>query len=257
MRTSTIKHIIFSSILLIASIANAQQALKDDPNIPEAPNPPKLVNDLAGMLNDFDKSRLETKLVDYNDSTSTQIAVVTVESIGDYAIDDYAIRLGRKWGIGNSKNNGILLLIAKNERKIDIELGYGIESYITDGDAKRIIDDIITPNFKAGNYYNGIDEATNAMIGLLQGTYTYESTQNGDFPIFPILIFIGIFILFIIIASKSKGGGSGGGYTGNRGGWTWTTTGGSGWSGGGGGSSGGFGGFGGGSFGGGGASGGW
>lgn len=257
MKIKLFKHIFFVLLILVGFTTIAQQALKDDPNIPEVPNPPTLVTDFAGMFSDFDKSKLETKLVDYNDSTSTQIAVVTVNSIGDYAIDDYAIRLGRKWGIGNSKNNGILLLIAKDERQMDIETGYGIEAYITDGDAKRIIDEIITPNFKAGNFYQGVDEATNTMIGLMQGAYTFEETQSGEFPIEVLLVFILIFIIFIIIASKSKGGGNGGSFTGNRGGWTWTNTGGgSSWSGGGG-SSGGFGGFGGGSFGGGGASGSW
>ena len=254
--------VFFTMLMLILSISiQAQEDFSDDKNIPERPNPPKLVNDFAHMFKDYDAYLLEQKLVAYDDSTSTQIAVVTVETLNGYAEDDYALRLGRKWGIGQKgKNNGILVLISKEERAISIELGYGIESYITDTDAKRLIDNVMIPYFKQGEYFTGVDIATSDLIAMLQGTYQNDelNSNNGDFTTF-IIIFIIILIFIIFISSKTNGGG--GNYTGGSGGWTWTSGSGSGWSGGSswGGSSGGggFGGFGGGSFGGGGASGRW
>lgn len=237
--------------------------------IPEKPKPPRLVNDfVGGLLNDTQISALENKLVAYNDSTSTQIAVVIVNSTGPYDIADYALQLGRKWGVGQEgKNNGIVLLWAAGDRKVTIQTGYGMEGALPDIYAKRIISNIITPNFKAAQYYEGLDEATTAIINYAKGEYKAEPKEE-DFPAGMVFTFFLVVLIFIIIASRNKGGG-------NRGGgksilsdsaWPYTTYTGWGrqsghWGGGfgggfGGGSrGGGFGGFGGGSFGGGGASG--
>jgi uncharacterized protein len=159
-------------------------------------------------------------------------------------------RVGQK-----DKDNGILILVAKDERKVDIEIGYGLESYITDYDTKNIIDEIIVPAFKQSNYYEGLDLATNRIIAQLQGTYSASSstpaTESSGISYIIIIIVI-IFIVIIIISGSSSG--TGGGLSGGSG-WTWSSGGGSSWSGGG--SSGGFSGFGGGSFGGGGSSGSW
>lgn len=260
-----IKQIFFVSILLfLPFILLAQEDFSNDKNIPERPSPPKLVNDFAKLFNEFDAYKLEDKLVAYNDSTSTQIAVVTVETLNGYAEDDFALRLGRKWGIGQKgRNNGILVLIAKEERAVSIELGYGVESFITDTDAKRLIDNVMIPYFKSGDFYGGVDAATNDIIAMLQGTYQNDIVNAGDdnFTKYLIIGFIIFLVLLFLISASTKGGGNGGSYTGGSGGWTWTSGGGSSWSGGsswgGGSSSGGFGGFGGGSFGGGGASGRW
>lgn len=226
-----------------------------DEDIPEKSNPPKLVNDYTHTLSSSELALLEEKLTAYDDSTSTQIAVVLVPTTHDYSIEDYAIRLGRKWGIGqNDKDNGILLLVAKEDRNIDIETGYGVEGYISDADARAIISELITPNFRNGDFYSGLDLATTRMIDLMSGTYK-ASPESESFPIWVVLLFLFIVLLILYISSKSKKYG----YTYHGGGWN--TTGGSGWGGnwGGGSSSGGggFGGFGGGSFGGGGASGSW
>lgn len=256
------KALIFLIVVFFSCSIYAQEDFSNDKNIPERPNPPKLVNDFAALFNDFDKYKLEEKLVAYNDSTSTQIAVVTIETLNGYAEDDYAVRLGRKWGIGQKgKNNGVLILVAKEERAISIELGYGIEQYITDTDAKRLIENVMIPNFKQGNFFGGVDAATTDIIAMLQGTYQQDgavASADDDMVSYVIFALIVIFIIIIIIASFTKGGG--GNYTGSSGGWTWTTSSGSGWGGsswGGSSSGGGFGGFGGGSFGGGGASGRW
>ena len=230
--------------------------------MPEKPSPPKLVNDATGTLTQQQIDALERKLVAYDDSTSNQVVVVIIPTTGEYGVEEVALNILREWGVGNKdKNNGVVLLIAKNDRKIRIETGYGLEGAIPDVTAKSIIDNDLTPNFKAENYYRGIDEATNSIIQAAAGEYkapaNYGSKKSiGKSP------FIGVIAVILIIIFLSMGApGSGtyvsrGGYRGwNTGGGGWSGgSGGGGWSGGGGG---GFGGFGGGSGGGGGASGGW
>jgi len=238
-------------------------------DIPERPDPPRLVNDfVGGLLSDTQISALENKLVAYNDSTSTQIAVVIVKTTEPYDISDYTLQLGRKWGVGQQgKNNGIVLLWAPGDRKVTIQTGYGMEGALPDIYAKRIISNIIAPNFKDLQYYEGLDQATTAIIDYAKGEYKADPKED-DFPVGGIFLFFLVIVIFIIISSRNKGGGNRGGGRNilNDSGWPYTTYTGWGrqsgsWGGGfgggfGGGSrGGGFGGFGGGSFGGGGASG--
>lgn len=240
------------------------------------PNPPRLVTDVAGILSEAEKSALEQKLVAFDDSTSNQIAVVVIKSLEDRPIEDYATKLFRTWGIGNKKTqNGVLLLVAVDDRKVKIEAGYGLEGAIPDIVAGDIIRTRISPAFKAGNYYKGIDEATDALAQAAVGEYKVarkknKSSRDGDNPL--LVFFIILIIVGIILAGIGGGGGFGGGrrrrndfgslaegiilgslLNGGRGGGGW----GGGGFGGGGFGGGGFGGFGGGSSGGGGASGGW
>jgi len=259
------KRLLLLLFLIVSVFAKAQ----NDKDIPARPNPPKLVNDFTNTLTPEQIQALEQKLVAYDDSTSSQIAVVFVNSLSGYDVSDYALQLGRKWGVGGKDHsNGIILLVAKDDHKITIQVGYGLEGAIPDVTAKSIIDNDLTPNFKEGNFYRGIDDATDDIIKAAAGEYKAAAGQNKKgkgLPIGGLIIFL--IILFSIFGSR--GGGRGGmmsrrGY-GNF--WTGAIIGsmlgggsrGSGWSGGGGssGGGGGFGGFGGGSFGGGGASGGW
>ncbi|MGN7821614.1 TPM domain-containing protein [Chitinophaga sp. 22536] len=234
-------------------------------NIPPRPNPPTLVNDFAGILLKDEDERLEQKLVAYDDSTSTQIAIVTLKSVGDYDVSQVALKILRDWGIGRKgKNNGILILVSMEDRKIRIETGYGMEGAVPDAVANEIIAQIIKPAFREGQYYQGLDKAVDAIIKAAAGEYKGDPRQSKP-GISPGAIFLLILVIVIIISIISRGGGGGGGTTYNRrGGWIWPVIGsmggfgrggGGGWSGGGGG--GGFGGFGGGSGGGGGASGSW
>ena len=237
---------------------------QDKPNdavIPDRPNPPRLVNDFAGMLQPTERSQLEQKLRTYNDSTSTQITIVIVKTTQPYPIGDFAFQVGRKWGVGQKgKNNGLVLAWATDDRKIYLATGYGLEGAIPDAVANRIIKNILSPAFKQQQYYQGLDDATTEIIKRASGEYKAEESSDdggGGGPFFFFLI-IGIIILIVIISRRNGGGGNryrggGGGpiffppttYSGwgsSSGGW-----------GGGGSSGGGFGGFGGGSFGGGGA----
>ena len=251
--TSLMNKILFFFLLSVQLIVNAQTLDKE--GIPEVPQPYALVNDFAGLISEDNKQSLEKKLLAFNDSTSNQIYVITVNSIGDYSIEDFALRTARKWKIGQKdKNNGILLLISKNDRKVDIEVGYGLESAVTDYDSKHIIEDILVPAFKQSNYHLGIDMATDRLMGLIQGTYVTEAEKNVPIPywVFILIAVVLIFILILVFSGKPGMGPGGTAWTYSSGG-AWSSSGGSSWGSGGGG----FGGGSGGSFGGGGSSGGW
>ncbi|HEY6900953.1 MAG TPA: TPM domain-containing protein [Puia sp.] len=253
--------------------------------VPAPPNPPRLVNDFAHVMTADQIGSLERKLVDYDDSTSVQIAIVTVPSIGDNALEDYALQIFRTWGIGNKKtNNGVLVLAAIKERKVYIQTGLGMEGAIPDVTAKSIIDNEIVPNFKGqdqDNYYRGFSHAADALIKAAAGEYKAPDGYSkrgrngrGGGAGNIIGLFFFIFIILIVFIGRNRGGGGGGGglfggsgilpfIIGNMvgrgfrgGGSDWGGGGGGGWSGGDSGG-GGFGGFGGGDSGGGGASGSW
>ena len=232
---------------------------------PPAPSdPPRLVNDYTGTLGTNEVAMLERKLVAYDDSTSTQIAIVIENSLEGDDIFEYSHRLAQSWGIGREgKDNGILIYVALADRRLYIQTGYGAEGFLPDALARRIVDNVIVPNFRQGNYYRGLDEATSVIIKLGSGEYQNDQVYEDEFP-WGFLIILAIFILIIILINRGGGGGyyRGGRYDSDRGGWIilgpGRGVGGGGWSGGGGGfGGGGFGGFGGGGFGGGGAGGSW
>jgi uncharacterized protein len=234
--------------------------------IPERPSPPKLVNDFAGIMQSSEVATLEQKLVAFNDSNSTQIAIVTIKSIEGYDIADYAFKLGEKWGVGQKgKDNGILIVVAPNDRKVFIATGYGAEEYVTDAMARRIIEQKFKPSFKNNNYYQGLEDGTNDIIDLLTGKFKAEPQEKIGKHKGSFLKIIVIIIIIILLIKIFGGGNRGGGRTFNSSGpifWGGMGGFGRGFGGGssggfGGGGGGGFGGFGGGSFGGGGAGGSW
>lgn len=258
------------TILFLASLSFAGWAQGD---FPEKPSPPRLVNDFSETLSEQEVRQLENKLVAYNDSTSTQVSVVLINSIGPYAISDYAFQLGDKWGIGRKdKDNGILILAAMKDREVFIATGYGMEGAVPDALAKRIVEQLIVPNFRSGNYFTGLDQATDTIIQLASGEYDAEQLTSNDRPggVLPfLLIFMVGFVILTLIKNRRDNnnhmGGKRGGVDffttmmlasmlgGNRGKYGDFSSGRGGF----GGSGGGFGGFGGGSFGGGGAGGSW
>lgn len=241
--------------LLLLSILFAVLGIAKE--IPTAPNPPRLVNDYTNTLSAEEKNALERKLVAYFDSTSTQIAIVIENSLEGDDLFDYCQRLATSWGIGEKgKNNGLLVYVALGDRKIRIHTGYGMEATITDALSKRIIEQQIKPNFKAGAYYTGLDEATDILIKAASGEYVND---RKDKPLsgFPSILKILFVIIILIILFSKFGGGRGRRGSGFGGPVFWGGTFGSGGFSSGGGGGGGFGGFGGGGFGGGGSSGSW
>jgi len=253
------------ALIFAGSIGLAQK-------IPARPVPPRLVNDFADILSDKQERALEHKLVAYNDSTSTQICVVTVTSLGGTTSDDFAYQIGEKWGVGTKNNNGVVILVkpktADELGDVSIQVGYGMEPYVTDAVNYGIRTKEMIPAFKEGDYYRGINNAVNAIIGLASGAYKADKYADDDDPAGLIMVGIIFLIIYLVLRAFTKGGKGGAGNASfwrgllwgillsgfgrgnNRGGSNWGSSGGS-W---GGGSSGGFGGFGGGHFGGGGGS---
>jgi uncharacterized protein len=243
-------------------------------DIPERPNPPRLVNDLANVLTDQEEQQLEGELVQFNDQTSTQICIVTLPTLNGMEISDLSFKIGEKWGVGQKgKNNGIVIVFkpkSGNEKgAVFVAVGYGLEGVIPDAIVNRnVVDYEMIPRFKENDIYGGLSAGAKVIMSLASGEFTAEAYQKktsgkksekggGSFML--------VVIIIIVLISIFKGG-RGGGYSsrgslpfwlalgllgsGNRGGGSF-----GGFSGGGGG--GGFGGFGGGSFGGGGAGGSW
>jgi uncharacterized protein len=243
--------------------------------LPEPMVPLRLVNDFTGFLSEDQQITLNNKLLDFNNQTSTQIYVVTYDELQDYPIEEFADRLAEEWGIGQKgKDNGIIILISPKNRQhgITIQTGYGLEGAVPDAIAKRIIERVIVPDFKQGNYYAGLDSATNVLMSLTRGEFTADNymkkgSGDGKIPGAAVVIIIVLFILFSkIFGNKRRTLGRRHGSilpwpllgAGTHSGSGWGNfSHGSGTFGGGGGFGGGFGGGGGGSFGGGGASGGW
>ncbi|MBL1143208.1 MAG: TPM domain-containing protein [Proteobacteria bacterium] len=211
------------------------------------PSFPKLtgrVVDNAKMLGSSTEKRLTDQLAAHENATTNQVVVVTLLNLGGYDIDTYGYQLGRKWGIGQkNKNNGVLLIVAKKERKVRIEVGYGLEGTLTDAISANIINSVIVPYFKKAQFEKGIEQGVSSIINALGGKYkmkTHKRSKSDNDPLG--IIFMIIFLLF-------WGWGFLGGITNGRYGGSYGS---GGFSSGGGGFSGG-----GGSFGGGGASGGW
>lgn len=186
--------------------------------IPEKPSFQTSVYDYANLLSATEKTSLEEKLIKYSDSTTTQILVVTIESLKGEDVSQLATKWAHTWGLGQAKeDNGVIILVAKAERKIAINPGYGLEDRLTAGIGGEIIRNIILPEFKAGSYYKGLDKGTDALIDVFKGKYKGErkkQTQGKDFPIFPFIIII---VFIVILISRNKGGG-GGNSGNNRGG---------------------------------------
>ncbi len=237
------------------------------------PVPPTAVNDFGNMLEPFQKQALEQKLRNYNDSTSSAIVIVTVNDLQGYDIAEVALKYLRDWGIGKKeKDNGVLILVSKTDRKARIETGFGMEGVLPDILAKQIR---MIPAFKENDYYRGFDNAVDAIIQAAAGEYKADpASQKSGKPSMGTIVLLVIIFVIILKMFSGGGGGGGGSYMSRKGskdylgGLPWFLLGsmlggggrggGGGFGGGGfGGGGGGFGGFGGGGGGGGGASGGW
>lgn len=248
-----IVHILCSVFFLAAPFfAHAQEPL-----YPEKPT--GFVNDQASILGDT--TELERSLANFETETSNEVAVLTIPSTGEVTIEEYAVTLFEKWGIGKRENdNGVLLLVALEDREMRIEVGYGLEGALPDATAKSIITNEITPAFQDGRYADGVELGVNSIIAATEGEYTPTESSGGGGEVAGFIgfgIFVIVFIIIIIssiISSKNGGGGRRSDSSSSSSNSTWFSGGSSSSSSS---SSSSFGGFGGGSSGGGGASGGW
>lgn len=182
--------------------------------IPPKPSFQTSVYDYANVLSGNEKAQLEEKLIRYSDSTTTQIVIITIESLQGEDVAILAPKWAQTWGIGGTakNDNGVIILLAKAERKINISPGYGLEDRLTAGIGGQIIRNVIVPEFKAGSFYNGLDKGTDAIFKVFTGKYKGERVNNGqEIPLSTIFFLIFIFIVLMVIISKKGGGNSGGG----------------------------------------------
>jgi uncharacterized protein len=157
------------------------------------------VNDYAGILSPAAESRLETVLGDLERTDATQIVVLTLPSLGGETIEEYGIRIADAWKIGQKGlDNGAILIISKNDRKLRIEVGYGLEGTLTDLRAGRIIGNIIVPRFKAGDFEQGITEGVQAMIQVVRGEFKAENRPAPSAVPWHENLFSIILVLFLI-----------------------------------------------------------
>ena len=266
-------------LLLLFFFATLTAFAADD-CIPKSPNPPRLINDFANLITPATEKQLEQVLITFNDTTSTQIAVVTVNDLCGYDAASFAYEIGESWGVGNANfNNGVVLLVkpkrGQSKGYAFIATGYGIEGVLPDATAKRIVENEMIPAFKQNNYEKGILQGLVTIMEITGGEYSanhYNKSKAKPFPVIPFL-FILFFIAIMLMSTVSRARRyahrnnlglwtalwlMGSSSSRHRGHYNHFTSGGGGFGGFGGGSGGGgFGGFGGGSFGGGGAGGSW
>ena len=252
-------HIILAAMLLMALATTAQ--------VPPRPNPPRLVNDLAGVLGDT--HAMEESLEAFAIRTSNQIVVVTLNDLGTYDKAMMAYQIGQQWGVGGSKNNnGIVVLIKPktpdSKGEAFIAPGYGLEGGLTDAFCTRVVNREMIPHFKENDYNGGVWATLQVLMSVSEGEYSeqeyLDNEDDDDEWVYDLIAYIIIFIVLFLYCYHKYGNGGGGINTPSTGTWGGSTF--SGWSGGSGssgwgGSSGGWGGFGGGSFGGGGGGGSW
>lgn len=199
------RSLVIVAFLLMSTLSVGQSGFK----IPEKPDGIFRVYDDAKIFEPWQKESLEKKLLFYSDSTSTQIVVATVNTLNGDDISLVATNWGHKWGIGQEKeDNGILILLAMKDRNVDIATGYGIEYLLTDLLSERIINRVMVPEFKAGNYYAGIDKGTTAIFQVLNGEYKGTRKESEGFD-FGFIVFIIILLIFFILISRG-GRGNGG-----------------------------------------------
>ncbi|MBN2261818.1 MAG: TPM domain-containing protein [Prolixibacteraceae bacterium] len=199
-------------LLIIASLLASIFAVAND--LPQRPEPPTLVNDFANVLSRDERAALERKLVDYFAATSTQIAVVTVNSLSDYQISDYAFRLGEKWGVGGAKfNNGIIMVVkpktSTSKGEAFIAVGYGLEGAVPDATAKQVVENEMITRFKNNDMYGGIESGTSVLIDLTKGEYNYQQYAKhveGQGGFSPFIIFLVIFVIFPILFGRRRKG---------------------------------------------------
>ena len=207
-----IKFSVTVTLLLLHQLGFAQF------DIPKKPDFQTSVYDYANLLSTTEKQLLEEKLIRYSDSTTTQIVVITIEDLKGEDIGILTPKWAHTWGIGQAKeDNGILILLSKNDRKIWIAPGYGVEDRLTAGINGELIRNIIIPEFKAGSFYSGLNKGADAIFEVLKGKYKGSriADKPEDIGIGKIIFFIILFIIIIIILSKSnKGGGRGGRFSG-------------------------------------------
>ncbi|MDX8553852.1 TPM domain-containing protein [Tenacibaculum sp. 1B UA] len=179
--------------------------------IPETPKEQTSVYDYVNLLSPSQKASLENKLIKYSDTTSTQVVVAIISSTQGEEIGYLATNWAHEWGIGQEKeDNGVFMLLAKDDHKITIRTGYGTEHLLTDYVSRQIIEYDIIPYFKQGDYYAGLNSGVDAVFKVMRGEYKGARKQSKKTD-FSFIVFIIILVVFFIIISSGSKGNRGGG----------------------------------------------
>ena len=171
---------VLAALLLAVATGGHLAAAWAAPGVPAFPKPTGYVNDFAHRLDPSARAALEQRLARYDQTTGNQIAVAIFSDLGGVPIGEFAVRLEEAWKVGKrGKDTGVLLVVGLKERQVRIEVGYGLESKLTDGDAGEIIRTVIAPAFRAGRYGDGLNAAVDAMMRLIGGP---PSTPGASAP---------------------------------------------------------------------------
>jgi len=204
---------VFGCLFLSFQFSFAQYEIPPKPD--KANSGQTSVYDFYGLLKPKQKTDLENKLVKYSDTTSTQIVVAIIESTNGEYINYLGTQWAQKWGIGDqNKDNGIFILLARDDRKIGITTGYGTEQFMTDAMSRRIIERDIIPYFKKNDYYGGLNRGADAIFEVMQGQY--QGSRQSEEDKFPIGVVLFLCIVFIIILISISKNGRNGGHSGDR-----------------------------------------
>jgi uncharacterized protein len=204
------------SVLLLFIVLTTQNVFAQF-DIPPIPKEQTSVYDYIDLLSPSQKSHLEQKLIKYSDTTSTQIVVAIISTAKGENMGLLAPKWAHKWKIGQAKeDNGVFILLAKEDRKIWISPGYGVEHRLTAGITGQLTRDVIIPEFKKDDYYSGLDKGTDAVFEVLKGEYkgTRSSHTDDGFPVIIIIFLIIMFVIFLIAISKHRRGGGNNGSNG-------------------------------------------
>ena len=206
------KHIQYICLILVVSLCSSL-TINAQFNIPEIPKEQTSVYDYIDLLSSNQKNSLEQKLIRYSDTTSTQIVIAIISTTNGENIGLLAPKWAHEWGIGQAKeDNGVFILLAKDDRDIWISPGYGVEHRLTAGIVGELIRNIIIPEFKQGDYYQGLNKGSDAIFQILNGEYQgSRKSDSNEFPIGIIIFLIIMFIFFLIAISKNRRGGGRGG----------------------------------------------
>lgn len=198
------KNIVIVILLMLAGVVFGQRY-----DLPVPKTPENWVNDYANVFNDVEEQRLNQKLNSFQYRSSTQIFIISISENNGYPVSRLAPEIGELWGVGQQgKDNGLIILMDMGARDVFISTGYGVEEYVTDVSAGIIVRNEIVPNFKEGNFYGGIDQATDVLIDLLEGKFTQdeyvEQTASSSAGSVIGTVFFIIFWLVMIFGSRSR-----------------------------------------------------
>ena len=217
------KRLLLCLIFAVLCLSGTAKGLLDP--IPDVPNPPRLVNDFAGVMTRAEVTEMEQRLVAFNDTTTNVICVVTVNDLGHYTAAQFAYEIGERWGVrSQNKRNGVVILIkpstGKGDGDVYISVGYDLEPVITDATAKRIIEKKMIPELSQGRYKAAIDSALAYILPLAAGEISEDRLydhDNGSLFGLIVAIIIIVAVLYLIGKKTNSNGDSKGHYTGGSG----------------------------------------